>query len=129
MKQKLLEVSAADGRVREIPLTGDEFLIGRGEDCDLSVHDPETSRHHCLIRIRGNEITIADLGSSNGTHINGHRLLSQVKLKTGDEIAIGNSRFVVDLDDDPDFHLPESISNDPQAATRMLNDVKKHLAE
>ena len=129
MKQKLLEVGAADGRVREIPITGDEFLIGRGEDCDLCVHDPEISRHHCLIRERGNETFASDLGSSNGTYINGHRLLSQVKLNTGDEIIIGGSRYVVDLGDNPDFQLPDCIGADPQAATRTLKDMQKGLGK
>ncbi|MEI7685535.1 MAG: FHA domain-containing protein [Planctomycetota bacterium] len=128
MKQKLLEVSAADGRVREIPLTGDEFLIGRGDDCDLCVHDPQMSRHHCLIRARGNETFASDLGSSNGTYINGHRLLSQVKLNTGDELILGGCRYVVDLGDNPDFHLPDCVSADQQATTRMLKDVHKGMA-
>jgi pSer/pThr/pTyr-binding forkhead associated (FHA) protein len=125
-KQKLLEIGAADGRLREIPLMGDEFLIGRGEDCDLPLHDPEVSRHHCLIRIRHQEVAISDLGSSNGTFVNGHRLVSQVKLATGDEIVIGPFRYVVDLGDVTDFQPP---GIDSQAMTRTIKDVKKRLAE
>lgn len=126
MKAKLLEVGAADGRVREISLSGDEFLIGRGEDCDLCLHEPDISRHHCLIRTRGAaQPIISDLGSSNGTFINGHRLLSQTPIATGDEIRLGPFRYVVDLGDNPDFQLPELISADPLAATRTLKDTKK----
>ncbi len=124
MKRKLLEVDAVDGRVREIPLSGDEFVIGRGEDCDLCLHDPEISRHHSLVRFRGNETALSDLGSSNGTFVNGHRLLSQMKLATGDEIVLGPFRYIVDLGDDPDFHLPDSMF-DPQTATRTLKDMKR----
>jgi len=127
MKQKLLEVGAADGRVREIMLSGDDFLVGRGDDCDLCLHDPEVSRHHCLIRVRGNETAISDLGSSNGTFINGHRLLSQTKLVTGDEIVLGPFRYVIDLGDDPDFHLHGNLGDDPQAATRTIKDMGKPL--
>lgn len=129
LKQKLLEVGTADGRVREIALAGDEFLIGRGEDCDLPLHDPEVSRHHCLIRVRGQEIMVTDLGSSNGTYINGHRLLSQVKLATGDEIVIGPFRYILDLGDNPDFHLPENVRADPQAATRTIKDIRKRFGQ
>jgi pSer/pThr/pTyr-binding forkhead associated (FHA) protein len=129
MKQKLLEVGAADGRVREVSLNGDEFLIGRGDDCDLALHDPEVSRHHCLIRVRGYETAITDLGSSNGTFINGHRLLSQAKLNTGDEIVVGPFRYIVDLGDDPEFHLPEIMGNDPQAATRTLKDMRRNMGK
>ena len=126
MKRKLLEVGAADGRVREIPLTDDEFVIGRGEDCNLCLHDAEISRHHSMIRQRGGESVVSDLGSSNGTFINGHRLLSQVKLSTGDEIVLGPFRYVVDLGDDPDFHLPEFMS-DGQLTTRTVKDMRGKL--
>jgi pSer/pThr/pTyr-binding forkhead associated (FHA) protein len=126
MKQKLLEVGAADGRVREISLSGEEFLIGRGDDCDLCLHDPAISRHHCLIRMRGHETAISDLGSSNGTFINGHRLLSQTKLNTGDTVNLGPFRYVVDLGDNPDFRLPGSSGEDSQqVATRTLKDVRR----
>ena len=127
MKQKLLEVGAVDGRVREILLSGDEFLVGRGEDCDLCLRDPEVSRHHCLIRVRGRETAISDLGSSNGTFINGHRLLSQAKLNTGDEIVLGPFRYVVDLGVNPDFQLPGLVSDDPQAATRTVKDMRNTI--
>lgn len=125
MKPKLLETGAADGRVREIPLVGEEFLIGRGEDCDLCLHDPEISRHHCLLRFRGSEVVLSDLGSSNGTYINGHRLLSQIKLNTGDELSLGASRYIFDLGDNPDFQLPQFVGEDPQAATRTLKEMRR----
>jgi pSer/pThr/pTyr-binding forkhead associated (FHA) protein len=127
MKSKLLEVGAVDGRVREIPLSGDELLLGRGEDCDLCLRDPEISRHHCLIRTRGHETAISDLGSSNGTFINGHRLLSQTKLVTGDEIVLGPFRYVIDLGDDPDFRLPGNLGDDPQAATRTIKEIRNSM--
>lgn len=52
MKAKLFELDMPDSRVREITLQNDEFLIGRGDDCDLCIRDPEVSRHHVLIRQR-----------------------------------------------------------------------------
>jgi pSer/pThr/pTyr-binding forkhead associated (FHA) protein len=129
MKQKLLEVGAVDGRVREILLTGDEFLVGRGDDCDLCLRDPEISRHHSLIRLRGHETVISDLGSSNGTFINGHRLLSQTKLSTGDEIVLGPFRYVVDLGDKPDFQFPGGVGADAQLATRTIKDMRDKLGK
>src|SRR5262249_45495729 len=80
---------------REIPITKDEFLIGRGTDCDLRLPDGAISRHHCLIRVRGKEATISDLGSSNGTYVNGQRVRSQAALRHGDEIALDAYRFKV----------------------------------
>jgi pSer/pThr/pTyr-binding forkhead associated (FHA) protein len=125
MNAKFLEVGAADGRVREINLSSEEYLVGRGEDCNLVLHDPSISRHHCLVRIRGKEAIISDLGSSNGTFINGHRLLSQTKLNTGDELALGTYRYIVDLGDNPDFRLPDALGFDPQAATRTVKDMRR----
>ena len=121
MKPKLLDANSPDGKLREIPLIGDEFLIGRGEDCNLCIYELEVSRHHCLIRFRGGEATAADLGSSNGTYVNGQRVVSQVALRTGDEIKLGNSRYVLDLGDDPDFQFQNANAPDALAATRMLH--------
>src|SRR5262249_39590708 len=84
---------------RAIAITGEEFLIGRGSDCDFSVQDARMSRHHCLIRVRGHEVTLSDLGAVNGTFVNGQQVRSQVTLHTGDEIRVGSIRLVVALGD------------------------------
>ena len=52
-----------------------------------------------MIRMRGGEITLMDLGSSNGTFVNGSRVISQTALKSGDEITLGDFRFHLDLGD------------------------------
>src|SRR4051794_27562312 len=128
MKAKLIDLGTGGTPVRDIPLGGEDFLIGRGEDCDLCLYDPGVSRHHCLIRMRGQEATVSDLGSSNGTFVNGHRLVSQAQLKTGDELQLGPCRFVCDLGDEPDFQVPGSASGD-QATTRMLKDLRRDNPE
>ena len=99
MKARLIERSAEDKPVREIPIPTGEFLIGRGADCDLRLAVPDVSRHHCLIRLTNDEATIEDLGSSNGTLLNTNRVRSASPLRSGDLIQIGESRFVVDLGD------------------------------
>lgn len=60
---------------------------------------------------------ISDLGSSNGTFVNGNRLLSQIRLATGDEIQLGPCRFVIDLGDQPDFKVPQQRAIDSTAQT------------
>ena len=121
MTPKLIEPAVGVERTREIAIPKEEFLIGRGSDCDLRVNDEDVSRHHCLIRLRGQEATLSDLGSSNGTYVNGKRVLSQVTLASGDEIRLANCRFVVDLGDKPEgfFKMPEA--GDPLAATRKID--------
>jgi pSer/pThr/pTyr-binding forkhead associated (FHA) protein len=100
MPLRLLEPATAGEPVREIPIQSEEFLLGRGSDCDLRIHDTAVSRHHCLIRVRPDEVSLADLGSANGTFLNGTRVLSQTVLHTGDEIRLGEFRYLVDLGDD-----------------------------
>src|SRR5262245_6700361 len=101
MSPRLFEPGIAGDRLREFPILGSDFLIGRGSDCDLRLHDTSISRHHCPIHVLGQEATAADLGSANGTYVNRVRVISQIKLKTGDEIRVGDCSYVIDLGDDP----------------------------
>jgi len=62
--------------------------IGRGSDNDLVFPDREISRHHCRIRREGRDYVLEDLGSKNGTYVNGQRLTGPHVLLDGDEIQI-----------------------------------------
>lgn len=117
MTPKLIEPGSQAQHTREIPIHSKEFLIGRGTDCDLRLRDPNVSRHHCLIRIRSDEITLTDLGSSNGTRVNGTRVISPVTLEAGDEICLGNYRFVLDLGVDRHKIADRTPDVDPVAKT------------
>src|SRR3954454_8657979 len=67
-------------------------LLGRSRRCDFVIADPSVSRRHALL-IRNDEgWTVYDLGSTNGTRINGWRVERAV-LRPGDEIELGGSRF------------------------------------
>ena len=126
MSAKLIEPGNTADRTREIPLVGEEFLIGRGADCDLRVHQEDISRHHCLLHIRGSEVTITDVGSVNGTFVNGQRVLSQTVLKSRDEIVLGSScRFLVDLGDVPGGVWQSDV--DSLALTRRLEKMPKSM--
>ena len=118
MSAKLIEPAAGVEPAREIALTGEEFLIGRGADCGLRLAQSAISRHHCMIRLQGGETTLLDLGSSNGTYLNGARVRSQTPLHSGDEIKIGSVRLLVDLGDTPGLDL--TASTDAGAPTAKL---------
>ncbi len=66
----------------------DQFLIGRGADCDLVLPERQVSRHHARILRRPGYFELEDLGSKNGTHLNGQRVTQNVRLQDGDEIQI-----------------------------------------
>ncbi len=88
-------------------------LLGRARDCDVCLHDPTVSRHHCLIAVSGAAVRIRDLHSLNGTRVNGcligkrlPRLSSDTtlpnvaeeqELRSGDEIRVGKTVFRIDI--------------------------------
>lgn len=65
-----------------------EISIGRSEDCDISLPDRQVSRYHARVSWQGNEYQIEDLGSKNGTHVNGQEVQSTMSLQDGDELQI-----------------------------------------
>jgi hypothetical protein len=76
------------------PLTGELIVIGRSRDCDIHVSDPNVSRRHAEVRLGGDgSYTLVDLGSTNGTEVNGRRV-SHAKLSEGDTIAIGQTELI-----------------------------------
>jgi hypothetical protein len=82
------------------PQQGDEYvirkpttLIGRHEACDLVVDDAQVSRRHCQISWDGVYCTLEDLGSTNGTFINGQPLTAAYALRPGDKLQVANVIF------------------------------------
>lgn len=75
----------------EFPLQrSQELLIGRSSDLDMVLVEDMVSRHHATIISNDNEIWIEDVGSTNGTFVNGEKI-TRVRLKEGDRILIGTS--------------------------------------
>jgi predicted component of type VI protein secretion system len=66
----------------------DEFVIGRGGECDLVLPERQVSREHIKILRENGRFILQDLGSKNGTHLNGMRVTGRVPLQDGDEIQI-----------------------------------------
>lgn len=65
-----------------------EFIIGRGNDCQIILPERQVSRHHAKILTEQGKYILHDLGSKNGTHLNGQRVAGSTQLKDGDEIQI-----------------------------------------
>lgn len=66
----------------------DEFMIGRGSDCGVVLPERQVSRYHVVIRRKDGRYFLEDLGSKNGTHLNGTQIQGTVPLQDGDEIQI-----------------------------------------
>jgi FHA domain/Domain of unknown function (DUF1707) len=70
------------------------LVIGRNPDCDLVVADPTVSRRHAELRRVADHWVLADLGSSNGTRVNGWRVV-RATVDVGDEVMLGGQRLVL----------------------------------
>jgi len=78
---------ASLGRI--FPLLPGEAIIGRAPDVQVTLLDSEVSRHHARITFDGGQVWLEDLGSTNGTLVNGERSRGAVTLGAGDRVAIG----------------------------------------
>jgi len=75
-------------------------VLGRTKNCDLRVPLSSVSRQHCELVIDDDSISLRDLGSSNGTFHNNHRV-QEAALQAGDEILVGPVVFTVVVDGEP----------------------------
>ena len=88
------------GDNRDYPLNQGDNVIGRTDDAAIAIDRTEVSRAHARVVVSGTSATVEDLGSKNGTFLNGERLQSPAILANGDEIWIGRSvarfRFLIE---------------------------------
>ena len=91
-----LRVTDPDGRVREVAVDGAELTIGRATDNDLVAHDGRVSRHHGRIVGRRGTLIYMDLGSTNGSWVNGEPV-TEVVLGVGDRLEVGDTALVVEV--------------------------------
>ena len=76
------------------PFKGEEYTIGRAADNNIQIKDDnKVSRHHCKLVRRGNQFFVLDLGSSNGTLVNGEDFDGEYKLFGGEEVKVGETLF------------------------------------
>lgn len=88
MSNLSLEIVEGPGAGRQVPLDG-SLEIGRDPDAGLVLDDPQVSRRHARISPAGGAATVEDLGSSNGTFLNGNELHAPARVDPGDELVIG----------------------------------------
>jgi pSer/pThr/pTyr-binding forkhead associated (FHA) protein len=90
-------ILVTDGGETSFPLSGDTYTLGRHKNNDISVADPKVSSFHARIDRSPDGFVLVDLGSRNGTFVNGKRVESSV-LKTGDEVRLGTARLLYKVD-------------------------------
>ena len=92
VKLKVLRGASAG---KEVGIRGAKFFIGRSEECQLRANSDAISRRHCAITVSDTEIAIQDLGSRNGTYVNGERIEKRHSLAVGDQLRVGPLEFLV----------------------------------
>ncbi|GAB4445669.1 MAG: hypothetical protein Kow0031_28210 [Anaerolineae bacterium] len=79
------------------PLVGNQVVIGREEGLDISLQDPEASRRHARVTWQAGQFIIEDMGSTNGTFVNGVQITTPQILNPGDSVGIGQTALVFQL--------------------------------
>lgn len=97
------------GRGPRLVVVSNEAVVGRRGD-DIALDDPESSRRHARLRMVENGLEVTDLGSRNGTFVNGHRIAGPTVIVEGGWIDVGGCRFLWD-----DDVSPATVSTDPQS--------------
>jgi pSer/pThr/pTyr-binding forkhead associated (FHA) protein len=88
----------ADAPFRFRILPGSIKTIGRSTGADFIVEAPLVSRVHCRLTAGAHELEVADLDSTNGTFVNGERVVQRRTLKTGDRLGVGRVELLVQRD-------------------------------
>jgi pSer/pThr/pTyr-binding forkhead associated (FHA) protein len=88
MLTKLI-VASGKSAGRSIAIKRNKLLIGRAEECDVRPLSEEVSRRHCAVHVGPAEAWVEDLGSRNGTFVNGTKITEKMRIKDGDIIRVG----------------------------------------
>jgi hypothetical protein len=101
LPRAVLQVADPDGRTREIEIGAGGLTIGRADDNELVARDGRVSRHHGRIVGRRGTLIYLDLGSTNGSKVNGEPVV-EVVLGVGDRLELGETTLVLEVGEAPD---------------------------
>jgi hypothetical protein len=90
----LAELVLPDGR--RIPVGSEPVVIGRLPECEVVLSDSNVSRRHAEIRRKDDGVFVTDLGSTNGTRVNGAPVREQL-LTSGDEVSVGSTKIIFEM--------------------------------
>jgi predicted component of type VI protein secretion system len=108
----------------EIAVHGPEFLVGRAPEAKLRPNSDMVSRRHCMITVSDGRATIRDLGSRNGTLVNGEKITGEHELRTGEKIKVGPLEFEVHLSTSVSGKKKPKVHTVQEAAARAVEAAK-----
>ncbi len=128
MARLVLLSEGLTGRTHELKV--DRTTIGRVSDNTFEITEASVSSHHCELLLRGNDVLVKDLGSTNGTFINGEKISEEV-LKPGQILRCGMVEMRLESGDSPavaskkklehTMVIPQGVKLDELEGTRPLN--------
>jgi pSer/pThr/pTyr-binding forkhead associated (FHA) protein len=131
----LLKITSGSGEQSRVSLPAEgAVVLGRGSTSDHRIADDEISRKHCRIDCGPGGLTVSDLGSYNGTFVNGEEIGENRALKPGDRIEIGTSVLTVGepghallhRDGEGAVHREEGARNPPEGRGRETTQAQGH---
>jgi predicted component of type VI protein secretion system len=111
----VLQVVRGRSASTTLKLTDNVTSLGRHDDCVIRIKSAQVSRRHCELFEVGGQLMLRDLGSSNGTFVNGKRVTGELPLKHGDELTVGAVTLRVAKLGQPVSSLPASPASKPKA--------------
>lgn len=122
--QVFLRIIGGKNDGREVRVAVPEYIIGRGEEAHLKPSSDLVSRKHCLIKIGNGKVQISDMGSRNGTFVNGEQLKSVHIAKPGDRVRVGRLQFEMVIDVAKPSAKKDKVKDAVDAAARTVEAAK-----
>jgi pSer/pThr/pTyr-binding forkhead associated (FHA) protein len=116
-KGELVPIGGGDA----IPLTREVITVGRRESCDVCLKFQNVSSNHCEFSFKSGVWYVRDMGSQNGTKVNGERVMKRL-LRPGDQIGIASHKFTIDyqLSHDARVVMEEVLNQEENVFSQSL---------
>ncbi|MCB9783942.1 MAG: FHA domain-containing protein [Candidatus Omnitrophica bacterium] len=118
----LITFKDLQGREVRVPLFPPKMTVGKMTDNDLCLsRDPAVSRRHCEVRVQGSDLVLYDLGSSNGTYVDGKRIEGPTPLLDGSMVLVGRTRlFIMAVEENEQEYATQIVPNQTQKGSILI---------
>lgn len=120
MAKLVILSSGMTGRSHELKV--DKTTIGRVDDNTFPIAESSVSSHHCEILLRGPDVVVNDLNSTNGTFINGDKITGEAVLKPGQILRLGQIELRLDVEGAAPASAPAPAPSSPSTAPKKAPD-------
>ena len=117
-----LTLQGTEGEPQRWPIGEGTLTVGRAKECGIAIADTRLSRRHAELRCLGSKVVLADLGSVNGTFVNGTRIEQERPLQAGDRVRVGPFEFLFETVAPPQEDVPERptiVMDEPSALPKL----------